>query len=104
MGTTIHRPLHATEKAPYIAHVGDSRAYLIRNGAIMQRDDRSHAGGGNGDQAASSPPSEAQTHPKRNYITRALGTAETVEVDLLRLDCPPGRRVPALLRRAFQLR
>ncbi len=34
-------------------------------------------------------PSEALTHPKRNYITRALGTAETVEVDLLRLDTRP---------------
>ena len=34
-------------------------------------------------------PSEALTHPKRNYITRALGTAETVAVDLLRLDTRP---------------
>ena len=34
-------------------------------------------------------PSEALNHPKRNYITRALGTAETVEVDLLRLDTRP---------------
>ena len=33
---------------------------------------------------------EALTHPKRNYITRALGTAEHVEIDLLRLDTQPG--------------
>ena len=33
---------------------------------------------------------EAKTHPKRNYITRALGTSETVDVDLIQLECRPG--------------
>jgi len=34
-------------------------------------------------------PSEAKNHPKRNYITRALGTGGSVEIDLIQLEIRP---------------
>lgn len=88
MGTTI-TALCVEERNVHIAQVGDSRAYLVRNRAILQVTtdhtlvEEMVLGG-------LITPSEALTHPKRNYITRALGTSEHVEVDLLRLDYRAG--------------
>ena len=35
-------------------------------------------------------PREAKHHPKRNYITRALGTGDHVEVDVVQIELMPG--------------
>ena len=87
MGTTI-TALCMEGKITHIAQVGDSRAYLIRNRAILQVT-TDHTLVEEMVLSGLITPSEALTHPKRNYITRALGTAETVAVDLLRLDTRP---------------
>ena len=87
MGTTI-TALCMEGKTAHIAQVGDSRAYLIRNRAILQVT-TDHTLVEELVLSGLITPSEAINHPKRNYITRALGTAETVEVDLLRLDTRP---------------
>ena len=87
MGTTI-TALCMEGKTAHIAQVGDSRAYLIRNRAIFAGD-HDHTLVEELVLSGLITPSEAINHPKRNYITRALGTAETVEVDLLRLDTRP---------------
>lgn len=72
----------------HIAHVGDSRAYLIRNGAIM-RVTMDHTLVEELLLQGAITPQEAKVHPKRNYITRALGTNAQVEVDLVQLEVQP---------------
>ncbi|MDI6871345.1 MAG: Stp1/IreP family PP2C-type Ser/Thr phosphatase [Bacillota bacterium] len=83
MGTTITAALFNGGEC-HIAQVGDSRAYLVRDGAIRRlTDDHSLVGElvRNGSISAQ----EAMLHPHRNLLTRALGTAEEVEVDVSRL-------------------
>ena len=72
-----------------IGHVGDSRAYLIRGDAIAQlTTDHSFVA----EQVAAGVLTEeqAQNHPHRNVITRALGSASTVEVDVTQQSVLPG--------------
>lgn len=69
----------------HIAHVGDSRCYLIRNGSIM-RLTLDHTLVEEMVLQGLISPREAKHHPKRNYITRALGTAPRVEVDLIQVE------------------
>ena len=84
MGTTLDVLWLGAEKA-YIAHVGDSRVYLLREGALRQvTDDHSmvmemvRAGLITAEQAA--------VHPMRNIITRAVGTENSLDVDILTED------------------
>ncbi|MBQ9951301.1 MAG: Stp1/IreP family PP2C-type Ser/Thr phosphatase [Clostridia bacterium] len=84
MGTTF-TALCRDGDTVHIAHVGDSRAYLIRNGAIM-RVTVDHTLVEEMVLQGVITPREAKNHPKRNYITRALGTFRHVEVDLVQLD------------------
>ena len=65
-----------------VAQVGDSRAYLLRQGQLRQlTQDHSWVA----EQVAQGmlTPQEAREHPRRNILTRALGTAPQVEVDTL---------------------
>ena len=82
MGTTL-TVLWLGDEDAMIAHVGDSRCYLLRGGELKQvTDDHSlvmemvRAGALTKDQAA--------VHPMRNVITRAVGTDRGVDADLLR--------------------
>ena len=80
MGTTLTL-LWPGEKEMLIAQVGDSRAYLIRDGKIRQvTEDHSLVG----DMVRRGVLTEEQAacHPMRNYITRAVGTEDAIEVDL----------------------
>lgn len=88
MGTTF-TALAEDKKGVYIAHVGDSRAYLVRNGAIM-RVTMDHTLVEEMVMQGLITVREAKVHPKRNYITRALGTGKEVDVDLIQLDARPG--------------
>ncbi len=79
MGTTAVVALVMKDKA-YIAHVGDSRAYLINEDcATLLTKDHSVIQTliDNGHITAD----EAKTHPERNVITRAIGTTEDVNSD-----------------------
>lgn len=87
MGTTI-TALCLEGRTAHIAQVGDSRAYLIRNRAILQVT-TDHTLVEEMVLSGLITPREALTHPKRNYITRALGTSQEVEIDLLRLETQP---------------
>jgi serine/threonine protein phosphatase PrpC len=64
-----------------IANVGDSRAYLIRAGRIMQITE-DHSWVEEQVRAGVLTPEQARVHPQRNVITRALGTGPAVEPDL----------------------
>lgn len=88
MGTTFTAlALHAGRIA--IAHVGDSRAYRIRGGEIS-RLTMDHTYVEELVQQGVITPHEAKYHPKRNYITRALGTVPRVEVDLTETELQAG--------------
>lgn len=88
MGTTF-TGLAVSGENIHIAHVGDSRCYLIRNGSIM-RLTLDHTLVEEMVLQGLISPREAKHHPKRNYITRALGTAPRVEVDLIQVEKQAG--------------
>ena len=64
----------------YYAHVGDSRAYLVRGGELDQVTD-DHSWVEEMVRAESLSKEEARTHPNRNVITRAIGLDVSVVVD-----------------------
>ncbi|MBQ8506106.1 MAG: Stp1/IreP family PP2C-type Ser/Thr phosphatase [Clostridia bacterium] len=88
MGTTF-TALAVNGENVHIAHVGDSRAYLIRNGCIMCLT-LDHTLVQEMVLQGLITPREAKYHPKRNYITRALGTDGSVEVDLIQIELQAG--------------
>ena len=88
MGTTFSALAMEGETA-YIAHVGDSRIYLIRRGALMQMT-VDHTLVEEMVMKGVITEREARVHPKRNIITRALGTDARVEIDLMQLELRPG--------------
>lgn len=88
MGTTF-TALSEADGSVNIAHVGDSRAYRIRNGAIM-RLTTDHTLVEEMVAQGLITAREARVHPKRNYITRALGTSKRVEVDMIELNLRAG--------------
>jgi protein phosphatase len=91
MGTTLTAiALH--DSTAELGHVGDSRAYLMRDGAVTQvTEDHSLV-----EQLVREgrlSPEEAQNHPQRAIITRALGVDPDVAVDTYRIDLKPGDRL-----------
>jgi protein phosphatase len=87
MGTTITALLIDGNEA-HIAHVGDSRAYLLRNRALMKVT-TDHTLVEEMVLKGVITVHEAKTHPRRNLVTRALGTSDSVEIDLLRIRVEP---------------
>lgn len=66
----------------YVAHVGDTRTYLIRDHRVLQlTDDHSKVAQMVRDGYLT--PEEAENHPERNVILRSLGPKPRVEVDVL---------------------
>ncbi len=81
MGTTIVSCLVCGDKI-YIAHVGDSRAYRVREGGISQLS-RDHSLLEDYKEAKPDMTEEEERNfPHKNVITRALGMRETVQVDI----------------------
>ncbi len=91
MGTTLTAALVAGNQA-ILAQVGDSRAYLLRNGKIQQV---THDHSWVAEQVAAGKLSaaEASRHPKRNMLTRAIGIARTVAVDTTAVELLDGDRL-----------
>lgn len=88
MGTTCAALLIAGAKA-VIAHVGDSRVYLLRGNQIHQLTEDHTLVQSQLKQGVITP-EQAATSPFRNVITRAVGIQESVEVDTLLTDVLPG--------------
>lgn len=81
MGTTIVSTLVVGDKV-YVGHVGDSRVYRIREGAIAQLT-RDHSLLEDYKEAKPDMTEEEERNfPHKNVITRALGMRETVQVDI----------------------
>jgi protein phosphatase len=90
MGTTVTAALvDAAGGTVAIGHVGDSRAYLLRGDAIEQLT-TDHSLVAELVESGILTPEEAERHPQRSAITRALGTEPTVEVDAFTVEAAPG--------------
>ena len=88
MGTTMTLAL-LEENAVRIGHVGDSRAYLLRNGELHQLTE-DHSLVGELVRSGKLAPEDAESHPQRSVITRVLGTDPDVDVDRLTVETQPG--------------
>jgi PPM family protein phosphatase len=88
MGTTMTVALVEGDEVA-IGHVGDSRAYLIRDGRLEQLTD-DHSLVAELVRSGKLTPEEAETHPQRSVITRALGTEADVDVDTFSVRSAPG--------------
>lgn len=88
MGTTMVAAIVQKEKA-YIAHVGDSRAYLLQDDVLhLLTTDHSYVM--ELVQKGNITKEQAATHPKRNIITRAVGIKDMVETDVAIYDVKKG--------------
>ncbi len=81
MGTTVTAALVEGDRVT-LGHVGDSRAYRFRAGALEQLTD-DHSLVADLVRGGRLSPEEAGSHPQRSVITRALGTDPAVDVDTL---------------------
>lgn len=88
MGTTLVAVL-AIEGRLALAHVGDSRAYLVRGGRIRQLTD-DHSVVGELLRRREISAEAAREHPHRHVLTRALGVRAVVESDLAELSPAAG--------------
>jgi protein phosphatase len=91
MGTTVVALCLGEGGEAWVAHVGDSRLYLLRDGKLdaltadhslvaeMQRQGLLSA-------------EEAQVHPRRNELTRSVGVEPSVETEVSRIAVKPGDR------------
>lgn len=87
MGTTLTVGLLLNGEA-VIAHVGDSRAYLVRPAELVQLTE-DHSVVWELVRSGGLSPQEAHAHPYRNLLTRALGMEPKIEVDTHRLRLQP---------------
>lgn len=91
MGTTLTMVLlHGNNLV--IGHVGDSRAYIV-TGDRIDRLTSDHSLVEQLVQAGNIDPVEAQDHPQRHILTRALGTEPAVEVDLVERTLDGGEAI-----------
>ena len=88
MGTTVTAALVGDDHVA-IGHVGDSRAYRIRDGELEQLT-QDHSLVADLMRSGRLTPEEADTHPQRSVITRALGTDREVDVDTFSVDVAAG--------------
>jgi PPM family protein phosphatase len=81
MGTTTSAVVVRDGQA-YVAHVGDSRVYLVHEGSIRQLTD-DHSLVASMVREGLLTTTEAEVHPRRNVLQRSMGVSEVVEVDVL---------------------
>jgi len=89
MGTTMTVAVTGPDGNVSIGHVGDSRAYRIREGGLEQLT-KDHSLVGELMRSGKLSPEEAESHPQRSVITRAVGTEPDVDVDTFSVDTEPG--------------
>jgi len=88
MGTTVTTAQFADGRL-WIAHIGDSRAYLCRAGHVRHLT-QDHSLVNELVQQGELTLEEAQNHPRRHVLTRALGVNEQPEIDLMQLPVQEG--------------
>jgi serine/threonine protein phosphatase PrpC len=78
--------------SPTLCHVGDSRAYQLRDGALRQLTD-DHSVAEEWVRMGRLTPEEAAVHPRRHQLTRGIGVEETIAVDVMSLHALAGDRL-----------
>jgi protein phosphatase len=91
MGTTV-TALLAWNSSAILAHVGDSRCYLVRNGCIHQVSE-DHSLVNEQLKSGAITADEARHSRFKNIITRSVGFEQDVQIDVLGLDTEPGDRL-----------
>jgi PPM family protein phosphatase len=91
MGTTLTAALIEGRRL-HVAHVGDSRAYLLRHGELAQITD-DHTLVQHLIDEGQITREEATTHPQRSIITRAIGVSRDIEVDAVSIELEPGDQI-----------
>jgi protein phosphatase len=89
MGTTGVAALFSADGVAFVANVGDSRAYRLRNGALRQIT-LDHSLVAELHRRGVLTEEEALVHPRRNEVLRSLGVEPEVIVDLHQLELEPG--------------
>ena len=89
MGTTMTAALVGEDGVVTIGHVGDSRAYLLREGRLEQLTE-DHSLVAELVRTGKLSAEEADHHPQRSVITRALGTDPEVDVDTVTVEAQSG--------------
>src|SRR3954451_17635128 len=84
MGTTV-TAAYVGEESVTVAHVGDSRCYVVRNDDLI-RITKDHSLVAELVERGKLTEEQAETHPQRSVITRALGPEPSVQVDVF--ECP----------------
>lgn len=90
MGTTLTALWFSAEKV-LVGHVGDSRAYRLREGELEQMTS-DHSLVAELRRAGVLTPEQAENHPMRNVITRAVGTEESIDTEIIEADRRKGDR------------
>lgn len=92
MGTTLTAVVVSGARELLVGHVGDSRAYLLHDGALKRITD-DHSLVEELVREGRLTPEQAESHPRRSVVTRAIGVDAAVEVDLYPLPVTNGDRV-----------
>jgi protein phosphatase len=90
-GTTLTCALVVGQRA-YIAHVGDSRAYLLTGQDVRQLT-QDHSFVNRLIELGELSPEEAAVHPQRHILYRAVGQGDSLDVDIYQQPLPPGSRL-----------
>ena len=78
--------------SPTLCHVGDSRAYQLRDGALRQLTE-DHSVAEEWVRMGRLTPEEAAVHPRRHQLTRGIGVEETIAVDVISVHALSGDRL-----------
>ncbi len=81
MATTLVA-VHINENIATIGHVGDSRLYRLDESGVLYRETQDHSVVEEEVRAGRMTREQAETHPSRNVISRALGAESIVEIDM----------------------
>ena len=91
MGTTCSALLIGASSAQ-IAHIGDSRVYLLRNGRLRTLTE-DHTAVGSLVRGGLLSEEDAAAHPERHVLSRAIGADDNVDIDLRTVELEPDDRL-----------
>ena len=89
MGTTMVAALVKDKSIAYVANVGDSRGYLLRD-QVLHQVTRDHSLVARMVEQNRLTAEEARTHPHSNILLRTVGTEMNVDIDIFSVDLEPG--------------
>lgn len=89
MGTTLVALMVYKNRTAFVANVGDSRAYLLRNGGLQQVS-QDHSLVANLVAMGKISKAAAKNHPHSNILVRTVGKEYEVEIDIFRQDLQAG--------------